>query len=45
VSEDTVTIIISRRAAKDVIADEPFIRSATMTEIEHACLKTLGVEE
>lgn len=43
-SDDTVTITISREAAEDLIADTNLIKAKTMVELEYAALAALGLE-
>ena len=42
---DTITITISRKCAEDLVADERTIRAETITELEYAALKALGMDD
>lgn len=45
VDDDKITLTISLKAAKDLVADSSIIDAATMVELEYAALAALGMDE
>jgi hypothetical protein len=42
---DTVTLVVDRATAEDLVADESTIKVKTMVDLEYAALRALGMDE
>lgn len=42
---DIVTLVISKKAALDLVSDEIFIQAETLVEVEYAALAALGMDK